>query len=175
MKLTNVDLQPTLTGETIIVRPLTADDWQGLYRAASDPKIWAQHPAKDRYREEVFRSYFEDALLSQSAFVFIDKSTRAIVGSSRYHGFDPERSEIEIGWTFLARSHWGGSTNAEIKAMLLQHAFNFAETVVFWVGESNLRSRGAMEKIGGVLRAGLQHRELAGDAAHVVYEIRRPR
>jgi len=168
-----VNLQPTLTGATITIRPLASSDWDGLSSAASDPKIWAQHPSPDRYKEEVFRDFFAAALQSQSAFVFVDRATNVIVGSSRYHGFDAQRSEIEIGWTFLARSHWGGTTNAEIKSLLLQHAFGFVDTVVFWVGESNQRSRRAMEKIGGVLRPGVQHRAIAGDAPHVVYEIRR--
>ncbi len=174
MTMTMVNLQPTLTGETILIRPLTADDWTGLYAAAADPEVWAQHPATDRYQESVFRSYFDGALASQSAFTFIDQAANTLIGTSRYHDFDPVRSEVEIGWTFLARSHWGGTTNAEIKALLLQHAFSFADTVVFWVGETNLRSRGAMEKIGGVLRDGVHHREIAGDAPHVIYEIRKP-
>jgi len=167
------NLQPTLTGATMTIRPLASSDWGDLFSVASDPEIWAQHPTSDRYKEAVFRDFFIAAIECQSAFVFIDRATNTIVGSSRYHGLDAERSEIEIGWTFLARSHWGGTTNAEIKSLLLQHAFGFVQTVVFWVAESNLRSRRAMEKIGGVLRPGVQHRTIAGDAPHVVYEIRR--
>lgn len=167
------NLQPTLTGPTTRVRPLAKTDWEGLFAAASDPAIWAQHPATNRYQEEIFRDYFNAALASQSAFVFVDRASNAIIGSSRYHGLDTGRSEIEIGWTFLARSHWGGTTNKEIKTLLLEHAFGFVDTVVFWVGETNVRSRRAMEKIGGVLRDGVHHRELAGDAPHVIYEIRK--
>ena len=170
-----INLQPTLTGPTMRVRPLAASDWADLFSAASDPEIWAQHPASNRYKEDVFREFFVAALNSQSAFAFVDRTTNTIVGSSRYNDFDPERSEIEIGWTFLARSHWGGVTNAEIKSLLLEHAFAFVDTVVFWVGESNLRSRRAMEKIGGVLRPGVQHRAITGDAPHVVYEIKKAR
>lgn len=168
-----MDLQPTLIGKTITVRPLLADDWSALFEAASDPLIWVQHPAKNRYEEAVFRPYFNAALDSHMAFVFVDRVTQAIIGSSRYHGLDPQRSEIEIGWTFLARSHWG-KANAEIKALLIEHAFKSVETVIFWVGETNMRSRRAMEKIGGVLRPDVHHREIAGDAPHVIYEIRRP-
>jgi len=168
-----VNLQPTLTGKTIVVRPLEQGDWDEVFSAASDPEIWAQHPATNRYQEAVFREYFKGAFESKSAFVFIDRTTNSIVGSSRYHGFDEAHSEIEIGWTFLARSHWGGTSNKEIKSLLLEHAFGFVDTVVFWVGQSNVRSRRAMEKIGGVLREGLHHRAIAGDAPHVIYEIRR--
>ena len=81
-------------------------------------------------------------------------------------------SEIEIGWTFLVRAFWGGETNSEIKSLMLRHAFTFADTVVFWVAEDNIRSRRAMEKIGGVLREGLFNRELS-PVPHVIYEIRK--
>jgi len=175
------DLQPVLTGPNITVRPIQSSDWSGLFAAASDPKVWAQHPASDRYQEGVFRAYFEAALETQSAFVFVDNKTDKIVGSSRYHGLDAQtresgtekETEIEIGWTFIARSHWGGAANLEVKTLMLDYAFGFVDTVVFWVGETNRRSRGAMEKIGGILRDGTHYRELAGDAPHVIFEIRR--
>lgn len=167
------NLQPTLTGKNFTVRPIRPDDWEGLFAVASDPELWAQHPAKDRYKEEVFRDFFDAAIQSESAFVFIDNATGALVGSSRYNGYDAVNSEIEIGWSFIARSHWGGAANAEVKTLMLSAAFEFVDTVIFWVGETNLRSRGAMQKIGGKLREGLHYRSLAGDAAHVIFEIRR--
>ena len=168
----NVNLQPSLTGECVIVRPLLASDWQGMFAAAADPKIWAAHPESDRYQEAVFRKYFAAALASGSAFSFVDKDSGDIIGSSRFYGYDAAASEIEIGWTFLSRDYWGGSYNAEIKQLMLNHAFSFVDTVVFWVGETNLRSRRAMQKISGVLRPGVHYRDVAGDAPYVVYEIR---
>jgi RimJ/RimL family protein N-acetyltransferase len=165
------DLQPTLTGEHVIVRPVQVSDWEGMFAAASDPKIWALHPESDRYQEAVFRKYFDGAVASGSAFTFVDKKSGNIIGSSRYWGFNADKSEIEIGWTFLARDYWGGSYNAEIKKLMLDHAFSFVETVVFWIGESNVRSRRATEKIGAVLRGGVQHRGDAEEDPHVVYEI----
>ena len=118
------------------------------FAAASDPLIWELHPARDRYTEPVFRDYFDGAMASKSAFAFIERPTGLIIGSSRFHGYDPGGSEIEIGWTFLVRKHWGGATNREVKRLMLDHAFTFVEKVVFWVGEDNLRSQRAMEKIG---------------------------
>lgn len=165
------DLQPTLIGERVIVRPVQSADWDGMFAAASDPKIWELHPEFDRFQESVFRKYFEGALASGSAFVFVDKASGEIIGSSRYWGFDAQKSEIEIGWTFLARDFWGGAYNAEIKRLMLEHAFNFVSTVVFWIGADNLRSRRATEKIGGVLRPGIFYRGEAGDDPHVVYEV----
>jgi RimJ/RimL family protein N-acetyltransferase len=164
------DLQPTLTGETVLVRPLRTEDWPELLAAASDPLIWEVHPVRDRYKQAVFKEYFDGAIASKSAFAFVERATGAIIGSSRYHEYDPEHSEIEIGWTFLIRAHWGGATNREIKRLMLSHAFSFVDTVLFKVGESNWRSQRAMEKIGGIRRDGLVSRPSAG-GPHVVFEI----
>lgn len=167
------DFQPTLEGDRVTVRPVATSDWQALFSAASDPKIWEQHPASDRYTEKVFRQYFDDAIESGAAFAFVDRKNGKLFGSSRYHGYDPVNLEIEIGWTFLARDYWGGSYNAEIKRLMLDHAFRFVDTVVFWVGDTNLRSQKAVEKIGGVRRGGIRHRNLGGGKPEVVYEIRK--
>jgi RimJ/RimL family protein N-acetyltransferase len=165
------DFQPTLAGPTVIVRPVSADDWPELFAAGSDPEIWKVHPSPDRYTEPAFRQYFDSAVASKMAFVFVDRSTSRLIGSSRYHGHDTERSEIEIGWTFIVRSHWGGATNREVKRLMLDHAFAFVDTVIFWVGENNWRSQGAMTKIGGIKRDGFFIRESSGATPYVIFEI----
>lgn len=145
------ELQPTLRGELVALRPIREDDFDALYAVASDPLIWEQHPASDRYKEDVFREFFRGALESRGAFVVSDAKTGRVIGSTRFCGYDEGQSEIEIGWTFLARSHWGGLYNGEMKRLMLAHAFKFVESVVFLVGPDNMRSRRAVEKIGGVL------------------------
>ena len=170
------DLQPRLVGELIEVRPLAADDWEPLFAVASDPLIWEQHPASDRYREDVFREFFREALETGSAFVVIDRKTDRIIGSSRYHlidqqGFDRSESVVEIGWTFLARAYWGGNYNGELKRLMLDHAFRFVERVVFVIGVTNFRSQKALEKIGGV-RVGRRDKVVPrGVVESFVYEI----
>jgi len=144
------DLQPNLKGELIELRPLTPEDWDDLFAIASDPLIWEQHPESDRYKEDVFKVFFKDALESGGAFVVIDRKNKRIIGSTRFHGYEPEKSEIEIGWTFLARKYWGGRHNWEMKQLMLAHAFQFVDNVVFYVGENNMRSRRATEKIGAI-------------------------
>jgi RimJ/RimL family protein N-acetyltransferase len=165
------DFQPTLDGARVLIRPVVATDWDGMFAAAADPKLWELHPASDRYTELAFRKYFDGALSSGSAFAFVQRDSGKTIGSSRYYGYDPVAREVEIGWTFIARDYWGGSYNAEIKQLMLEHAFQFVDTVVFWVGETNFRSRGAMEKIGGVLRDGVHFRDVSGDSPSVVYEL----
>ena len=169
------DLQPHLKGDLIELRPLRRDDWDKLFAVASDPLIWEQHPESDRYKEKVFKIFFEDALRSGGAFIVIDTQTQQIIGSTRFHGYDPEKSEIEIGWTFLARKYWGGRYNAEMKQLMLTHAFKFVENVVFFVGENNIRSQKATEKIGAV-KSGTAKRVYGNRPAslNVRYLIKKP-
>jgi N-acetyltransferase len=144
------ELQPILKGILIELRPLIPEDWNDLFAVAADPLIWEQHPESDRYKEDVFKVFFKDALESGGAFVVIDTKSKRIIGSTRFHGYDPEKSEVEIGWTFLARKCWGGRYNREMKQLMLAHAFQFVENVVFYVGENNIRSQKATEKIGAI-------------------------
>jgi N-acetyltransferase len=169
------DLQPHLKGELIELRPLREDDWDELFAVASDPLIWEQHPESDRYKEDVFKIFFDDALRSGGAFIVIDTQTQQIIGSTRFHGYDPEKSEIEIGWTFLARKYWGGRYNAEMKQLMLTHAFKFVENVAFFVGENNIRSQKATEKIGAV-KSGTAKRVYGNRPAslNVRYLIKKP-
>lgn len=144
------ELQPILKSEILEVRPLRADDFQELYAVASDPLVWEQHPNPDRYKHDVFRKFFDEAFASGGALVVIDRKTGHVIGSSRFNCYDLARSEVEIGWTFLARSHWGGIYNGELKRLMMEHAFKFVDNVIFFIGSTNLRSQRALEKIGGV-------------------------
>jgi RimJ/RimL family protein N-acetyltransferase len=144
------DYQPVLKGLLVELRPLRSDDYDDLYAVAVDPLIWEQHPVRNRHEKDTFQAFFNAALASGGALVVLDVNLQRIIGSSRFHGYDQERDEVEIGWTFLARSHWGGRYNGEVKRLMLRHAFRFVSSVVFLVGLQNIRSQRAMEKIGGI-------------------------
>jgi N-acetyltransferase len=145
-----LDRQPVLKGDLVELRPLRPEDHDVLYAVASDPLIWEQHPDKTRHEPQGFDTFFREALESGGALIAVDAKTRQVIGSSRLHGYDGQRSEVEIGWTFLARSHWGGAYNGEMKRLMLRHAFRFVDSVVFLIAPQNLRSQRAVEKIGGV-------------------------
>lgn len=177
------DFQPYLEGELVILRPLQPEDWDELYAVASDPLIWEQHPARDRWQQDVFRKFFDDALHEATtgkggAFAVIDKATGRIIGSTRFHGYDPHHPDgpqVEIGWTFLARSHWGGRHNRDMKRLMLDHAFKFVERAIFLVGVNNIRSQKAMERIGGVRCGIVENTNVDGKRSqHVKFVIRRP-
>lgn len=142
------ELQPTLQGKLVELRPLTLQDFDAVFKAASDPLIWEQHPESDRYKPDVFQRFFAGAIESKGAFAIIDRASGKVIGSTRYCNLKPEQSEVEIGWTFLERAYWGGAYNAEMKSLMLGHAFRFVERVVFVIGETNFRSQKAVEKIG---------------------------
>jgi N-acetyltransferase len=168
------DPQPRLASDLVALRPLAADDFDALYAVASDPEIWALHPAHDRWQEPVFRRFFDDALASGGALVAIDPATGAVIGSSRYDTCRADPGEVEIGWTFLARRCWGGAVNGAMKRLMIAHALDSYRRVIFLVGEHNLRSRRALEKIGAVLTPRVQHAEMAGvPVTHVIYAVGR--
>lgn len=170
-----MDRQPHLVGDLVELRPARASDFHALFAVASDPLIWEVHPANDRWQEPVFRRLFDDGLASGGMLVAIDRATGAIIGSSRYDFGRAEPGEVEVGWTYLARSHWGGRYNAEMKALMLGHAFASVERVILLVGETNYRSRRAVEKIGCYLIPREHRVEMAGrTVTHVVYAVDRP-
>ena len=162
------DLQPCLQGKLVELRPLRPDDYEDLFRVASDPLLWEQHPARDRYQPEVFTQLFRESLDSGGALVIIDRESKVMIGSSRFHAFDEQASEIEIGWSFLARAYWGGTYNQEVKRLMIGHALRFVRRVVFLVASQNLRSQKAMEKLGAV-RAGTRINAVGRDS--ILYEI----
>jgi RimJ/RimL family protein N-acetyltransferase len=175
MSLDAFDLQPTLEGSTLLVRPLTADDLEPLYAAASDPEIWTLHPEPTRWQRDVFTNgFFAGALASGSAFSVVHRDTGAIIGSSRYYEYDASARTIFVGYTFLTRAYWGGATNGELKRLMLDHAFRYVDGVQFHIGPANWRSRRAVEKIGGVLvREEVVMRNDVPEA-RVVYRLDRP-
>src|SRR3954447_21826967 len=87
------ELQPTLEGDLLQLRPLAPVDFDQLFAAASDPRIWEQHPENDRYTREIFQRYFDGALESGGAFAIIERKSGRIIGSSRYNGFDGGKRE----------------------------------------------------------------------------------
>ena len=146
-----MNLQPTdLKNNLVWLEPLEQRHFDELYLVASDPLIWEQHPNPDRYKLDAFTNYFKGAIESGGAFIIRDTLSGKALGSSRYCAYDADNKEIQIGYTFFARSCWGKSINKEVKTLMLNHAFNYVDKVVFYVGANNIRSQKAMDRIGGI-------------------------
>lgn len=142
-------IQPVLENEKYQLIPLQQGDFESLYKVASDPEVWSQHPNKDRYRREVFRTFFEGGMESGGAFKIIEKSTGEILGSTRYYDYDKQNNSIFIGYTFYGRKSWGKGINPQIKKLMLDYIFQFVEVVHFHIGKENYRSQIALERLGG--------------------------
>jgi len=170
-----MDRQPTLETERLLLRPLQEDDWEALFAIASDPAVWEQHPMHDRWREDVFREFFDDALARGGALAVIDKVKEELIGSSRFQAFDAaDGGSVEIGWTFLASKYWGKGINQQMKRVMLTHAFESVERVDFRVGETNYRSRQALENIGAERTDRTELAKYQGKRVlHIVYAISR--
>lgn len=170
-----LDRQPVLETERLILRPLAEEDREALYEIASDPAVWEQHPIHDRWRCEVFDAFFDEGLASGGSLAVVRKSDGGIIGHSRYDGYEPEDGGVvEIGWTFLAPYCWGKGINPEMKRAMLAHAFEEVATVEFRVGDTNYRSRNALEAIGAVRTDRYELERYQGKrVVHLVYEISR--
>ena len=171
---TQFNLQPVLENERLLLRPLKEEDFESLYKVASDPLIWEQHPAKERSQREGFEIFFNDAMKSGSAFLVIDKSMGEVIGSTRFYPVDEFENAISIGWTFLAKKYWGGVYNGEMKRLMIEYAFNYVDNVLFHIHENNIRSQKAVEKIGGKRITSLDGKILdERPNASVIYCIRK--
>ena len=168
------ELQPTLSGEHLLLRPLVPGDFEALYAVAADPQIWEQHPDPNRYQRARFEKFFAEALECRGAFVVIERSSGRIIGSSRYYDLDLKQSEVVLGYTFFAREFWGGPYNRELKQLMVEHAFRFVEKAQFHVSEQNVRSQRALEKIGAAFVGTGSKMRSDGSLHHFrVYEFRR--
>lgn len=168
------NIQPILENNTIILYPLKENDFEELYLAASDPKIWEQHPNKDRWKREVFEVFFEGAIKSKGAFKIVDKLTDKVIGSTRIYDYNEEKSGIYIGYTFYTTDYWGKGINSGVKKMMLNYLFQFVSRVYFQVGSNNTRSQIAITRL-GANKIGEQEVTYFGELPKLnfIYEIKK--
>jgi RimJ/RimL family protein N-acetyltransferase len=146
----SINMQPTLQSESLILYPLHQKDFMALYTVAADPGIWAQHPNKDRWKSEVFKTFFEGAMQSGGAFRVVEKATGQTIGSTRFYDYNDKDGSIFIGYTFYGRGYWGRGINPMVKALMLNYIFRFVDRVFFHIGAGNIRSQVAISNIGAV-------------------------
>lgn len=169
-----IDLQPTLQNDLVRIEPLQAGDFDTLYKVASDPLIWEQHPNPDRYKREVFETYFTGAMESKGAFLVYNNTNNEVIGSSRYYDYFPDQQSIAIGYTFICRACWGSRYNPALKRLMLGHAFRYVDNVIFHIGINNIRSQKAIEKLGAEKTA-IQEMRYYGEkmVPNLVYRIKK--
>lgn len=143
-----INTQPVLENDEVAIYPLQEQDFEALYNVASNPKIWEQHPNKNRWQKEVFKNFFEGAMKSNGAFKIIDKSNGDVIGSTRFYDYNQEDDSILIGYTFYATQYWGKGINHAVKSLMLDYIFNFVSNVYFHIGAVNIRSQIAISRLG---------------------------
>ena len=168
MQQSLINFQPTLTNNLVTATPLQQIDFDRLFRAASDPLIWEQHPNKNRWQLAAFTNYFEGAIKSGGAFLATDTQTGAVIGSSRYSDYDAATNTVSVGYTFFVRSHWGSGHNYALKQLMLQHIFEYVDTVRFFIGAVNKRSQISLERFGAI-KTGEQETAYYGEPAKLDY------
>ncbi len=166
------DIQSQLENEVVILYPLQEEDFEALYIVASDPKIWEQHPNKNRWKKEVFKTFFDGAIQSKGAFKIVEKDSGNIIGSTRFYDFNEQENSIFIGYTFYAVEYWGKGINKSVKALMLDYIFQFVSKVNFHIGADNIRSQIAIGRIGAT-KTGEQEVTYFGEnpKLNFVYEI----
>ena len=142
--------QNHFSNEWVTLIALKELDFEKLYKVASDPLIWKQHPNKSRYKREVFENFFKGAMESGGAFLIINTQTGEPIGSSRFCNYDEAAKSIEIGYTFYSKDCWGKPFNNSCKKLMINYAFQFIDTINFVIGVNNIRSQKAIERLGAI-------------------------
>jgi N-acetyltransferase len=162
------NIQSTLENDKVILYPLHEQDFEDLYAASADPKIWEQHPNKDRWKKEVFKTFFEGAILSKGAFKIIDKNSNNVIGSTRFYDFNEQEKSILIGYTFYATKYWGSGINHSVKKIMLDYIFQFVSIVYFHIGAENVRSQISINRL-GTTKIGEQNVTYFGELSKLNY------
>jgi N-acetyltransferase len=168
MELTPV----TLEGRHVRLVPLTLEHVPALWEAANDPDIWRwtlNHPQS----EDDIRRYVEAALAKRAAggglpFATLEAGSGRVIGSTRYHNWEPPHPRVEIGYTWITRSWQRTPVNTEAKYLMLRHAFETLglARVELRTDALNARSRAAIVRIGGV-EEGTLRRHMINDAGRI--------
>lgn len=170
----DINIQMTLENDKVILYPLLEQDFEDLYAVSADPKIWAQHPNKDRWKKEVFRTFFDGAIQSKGAFKIVDKANNSAIGSTRFYDYNQQEKSIFIGYTFYATKYWGTGINLSVKKLMLDYIFQFVSVVYFHIGADNIRSQIAIKRL-GTTKIGEQEVTYFGEQAKLnfVYSLKK--
>ncbi len=169
--MTAINLQPTLSSERVILLPLGEKDFEELYAVASDPRIWEQHPNRDRWKKDVFRTFFDGAMQSGGAFRVVDKESGQTIGGTRFYDHKTEDRSIFIGYTFYSTAVWGKGINPMVKSLMLDHIFQFVDHVYFHIGAENFRSQVAISRLGAI-KVGEEEVRYFGESPKLNYTYR---
>ncbi len=171
-----------LQGRYIRLEPLEPRHIDGLVAAAADDRSLYQWSPVPQGKAEA-TSYVDTALAWRDAgtavpYAIVRLEHGIVIGSTRFwqierwswppghplHGRSTP-DVCEIGYTWLARSAIRTAANTEAKLLMLTHAFEVWQVlrVCLHTDVRNLRSRAAIERIGGQFEGILRAHRMAAD------------
>ncbi|PTQ94018.1 RimJ/RimL family protein N-acetyltransferase [Mucilaginibacter yixingensis] len=158
-----------LEDDLVKLEPLESKHFDALRAIAADKRIWEFYPADysdaDHINDALTKALEEREKGSQYPFVIIDRRLDKVIGSTRFLDIQPAHRKLEIGWTWLHPDYWATNLNTACKLLLLQYCFETLKTVRVQLktDENNLRSRKAIQKIGGQFEGILRHDMVRGN------------
>ena len=166
--MTNWIKYPTaLEGKTVKLISLEESHFTALGALAKDKRIWEFYPFdgtdSTRFNEICCIGLKEREKGTRFPFVVFNKTEQdKIIGCTSFLDIQPQHRKLEIGATWLHPDYWATEVNLECKLLLLTHCFEELKTVRVQLktDENNLRSRKAIEKIGGYFEGILRNEML---------------
>lgn len=152
-----------IDGDIINLTSLEEEHIIELEKLSKDKRIWEYYTMDGTNSEKLISAFYEAIIErgngTQYPFVIFHKLENRIIGSTRFLDIQEKHLKLEIGWTWLYPNYWGTTINLECKLLLLTFCFETLKTtrVQFKTDERNLRSRKAIEKIGGRFEGILRH------------------
>lgn len=146
----------TLRGRHVVLEPLRVEHAQELWPQAAERDLWAYMTfdvasVADLRRWVAMRVAAEQA---GTALPFLQRDARTgqAFGSTSLFDIDPTHRRMELGHTWVGKSHRRTAANTEAKRLVLGHAFDTlgAVRVQLKCDERNVRSAKAIGRIGGV-------------------------
>lgn len=131
----NINTQSILENEKVILYPLQEMDFEALYATASDFKIWEQHPNKDRWKKEVFKTFFDGAMQSKGAFKIVDKATGNTIGSTRIYDYNEQKTAYLSAIHFMPLSIGANNIRSQVAIGRID-AEKISEQEVTYFGEA---------------------------------------
>lgn len=157
-------LEPVpLLGQIVLLEPLRREHAEELHSAAAEDELW-KYMGMQAHTPDALQRWVElriQDMVAHTAIAYVirDVKTRRAIGSTSLFDYARAHRRIEIGHTWLGKSHRGTKANAEAKLLLLYHSFERLRLVRVQLKTDplNTRSRKAILKIGakeeGTLRS----------------------
>ena len=161
----------TLVGASVRLEPLASHHSVGLFSVlANDDEAWrwmmVETPTSLGDVQRIVDTYLEEQLIgTREPYAVVDISNQQVVGTSSFMDISTTNRTLEIGSTIYGRAYWRTRINTESKYLLLTNAFEVKECnrVCLKTDNLNIRSKAAIERIGGVREGTLRAHRIRTD------------